>query len=135
MNQHKQKHILVADDEKNTLDTLGFVLESANYEVDLAKNGIEALVKIVSVKDSFHPVDLLVTDLNMPVLSGTELIDFLEKFYIDIPILIISSYDNSDLKEQRWKDKIIEFLTKPFGDQEFLAKIHNLLCKNIQIAH
>ncbi len=130
MNQPKQKHILVADDEKNTLDTLGFILESADYEVDLVKNGGEALVKILSAKEIKHPVDLLVTDLRMPVMSGSELIDAMWRLNIEVPVLVITSYDSSDLKEQGWQGGDIEYLTKPFGDQEFLAKIKNLLKKN-----
>jgi len=100
MKHPKQKHILVADDEANTLDTLGFILESANYKVGLVTNGREALKKILSAKDTNHPVELLVTDLRMPVMSGSELIEALRRFNIDVPVLIISSYDSCDLKEK-----------------------------------
>jgi CheY-like chemotaxis protein len=130
MNQPKQKHILVADDEINTLDTLGFILESANYEVDLVENGKEALIKILSAKDTGHPVDLLITDIRMPVLSGFELINKLRQFTICIPILIITSYDSKDLKEQVQQSGITEYLTKPFGDQELLSTIDNIFQKN-----
>lgn len=130
MNQPKQKHILVADDEINTLDTLGFILESANYEVDLVENGKEALIKILSAKDTGHPVDILITDIRMPVLSGFELINKLRQFTICIPILIITSYDSKDLKEQVQQSGITEYLTKPFGDQELLSTIDNIFQKN-----
>ncbi len=130
MNQPKQKHILVADDEINTLDTLGFILESANYEVDLVENGKEALIKILSAKDTGRPVDLLITDIRMPVLSGFELINKLRQFTICIPILIITSYDSKDLKEQVRQSGITEYLTKPFGDQELLSTIDNIFQKN-----
>ncbi len=130
MNQPKQKHILIADDEQNTLDTLGFILESADYEVDLVENGREALVKILSAKEIKHSFDLLVTDLRMPVMSGLELIDSLRKLNIEVPVLVITSYDSSDLMEQGQRGENIEYLTKPFGDQEFLARIKNLLKNN-----
>ena len=130
MNQLKQKHILVADDEKQTLDTLGFILETANYEVDLVENGREALIKILSSKDTNHPVDLLITDNRMPVLSGLELINQLRQFNICIPILIITSYDSDDLKGhvRQWEN--IEYLTKPFGDDKFLGTIDNIFKKS-----
>jgi len=135
MKQPKQKHILVADDEKNTLDTLGFILETANFKVDLVKNGREALKKVLSAKDTNSPVDLLVTDLRMPVMSGSELIDALRRFNIDVPVLIITSYDSYDLKEKARQGGNSDFLTKPFGDQEFLAKIKNLFKKSDRVTH
>jgi len=126
MNQPKQKHILVADDEKNTLDTLGFILESANYKVDLAENGKKALTKILSAKDTSHPVDLLITDLLMPVMSGAQLISSLRQFNIDLPTLIITSYDSNEIKKQVQQSENTEYLAKPFGDQELLSSIQKL---------
>jgi len=127
MNQSKQIFILVADDEKNTLDTLGFILESAHYKVDLVENGKEALIKILSAKDTHNPVDLLITDIRMPVFSGYKLINELQKFNIYIPILIITSYD---LKDHVKRLENIEYITKPFGYYKFLNAIDNIIQKN-----
>jgi len=52
MSQQKQKSILIADDEKNTLDTLEFILESNNYKVFAVENGQEALLKILTKKET-----------------------------------------------------------------------------------
>jgi len=130
MNPTKQKYIIVADDEKNTLETLGFILESAKYKVDLVKNGREALVKILAAKNSRFPVELVVTDVRMPVMSGSEFINELRKYNIKIPVLIITSYDDFDLKERMLQGESIEYLIKPFGDHEFLEKIGKLLKNN-----
>jgi len=71
----------------------------------------------------------------MPVMSGSELIEALRRFNIDVPVLIISSYDSCDLKEKARQGGNIDYLTKPFGDQEFLTRIKNLLKKNDRITH
>lgn len=133
MNQ--QKHILVAEDEKNTLDTLGFLLESANYNVDLVENGREALITILTQRETDQPVDLLVTDWRMPVMNGEELLSILHQLSIKIPVLIITSYDISDMKNWDTQSGNTEYLNKPFSDQDFLTRINNLFEKKVQLSH
>ena len=75
----ERKHILVADDERNILHGLEFILEAANYKVTTAADGQEAFEQILAAKESYSPIDLLITDIRMPGLTGLQLIDELNR--------------------------------------------------------
>ena len=126
MAQQKQKCILVADDEKNTLETLEFILEANNFNVIGVENGQEALLKILAKKETINPVDLLITDVNMPLLTGIDLINFLHQFKIDIPVLIISNYNHSNIKKQIYEVDRVKCLEKPFEGQELLDAVYEI---------
>ena len=59
-------HVLIADDETHTRISLTFILESIGYIVTGAADGGEALDKILALRESSNPVDLLVLDIEMP---------------------------------------------------------------------
>ena len=63
-------HVLIADDETHTRISLTFILESIGYLVTGAPDGREALDKILALRESSHPVDLLVLDIEMPGFTG-----------------------------------------------------------------
>ena len=92
-----RKHILVADDEQNALLTMQFILEVADYSVTTAKDGKEALSKILEARKGSKPVDLLITDIQMPGLTGLELMDELNRLRIDVPVLAVTGYGASEL--------------------------------------
>lgn len=77
--------ILVVDDEPSIRESLGLLLSSAGYDVALAENGVSA----VSHLNMAIP-DLIVTDLNMPQMSGMELISHVRSRYPSIAIVAMS---------------------------------------------
>ena len=125
-----KKHILLVDDEQNTLLTIQFVLEVANYKVTTANNGKEALDKILEAKKSDDKIDLLVLDISMPCLTGLELIDELNSLDINIPILVITGYRNKELFIELMRKGCGEYLDKPFDDEELIKRIAMLLERN-----
>lgn len=126
------RHILVADDEQNTLLTMQFILEVANYKVTTAENGQEALGKILKAKDNGSPVDLLITDIQMPCLTGLELIDELNRLGIDIPILVITGYGSEELVMELTRKGCNQYLGKPIDDEELAKCVSILLEKGEQ---
>ena len=123
------RHILVADDEQNTLLTMRFILEVANHKVTTAENGQEALGKILKAKNNGRPVDLLITDIQMPCLTGLELIDELNRLGIDIPILVITGYGNEELVMELTRKGCNQYLDKPIDDEELVERVAMLLEK------
>ena len=123
----KQKHILVVDDEQNTLRSMEFILEAANYQVSVAKNGYEALKALSNELKTRSPINLVITDIQMPILTGLKLIEKLDEFNYDIPVVIITGYGNKQLYTELIQQGYKEFLDKPIDEEELLARIRKLI--------
>jgi len=113
--------ILVVDDETQILKLLGVTLTSHGFKVNEAATGQEALMQVSSYKP-----DVIILDLGLPDMDGLEVIQSLRK-WTKTPIIILSA------REQE-HDKIIaldagadDYLTKPFGMGELLARIRAAL--------
>ena len=92
------KYILVVDDEADILETVVDTLEiefGPDFKVECATNGAEALVKF----DTVRVYDLIVTDLNMPVMGGIELTENIRKKYDQLPVIVFTGH--GDLEEQQ----------------------------------
>ncbi|MBC8228246.1 response regulator [bacterium] len=124
-----KKHILVVDDEQNMLLAIQFILEVANYKVTTAQNGQEALNRVLEAKNSDNEIELLILDIQMPCLTGMELIDELNRLDINIPILVITGYGNNKLSIELMRKGCSEYLDKPFDDEELIRRIAMLLEK------
>ena len=101
-------NILVVDDEKNIREGLGKALEFDGYRITLAKNGLEA-VNAVNKGD----IDLVITDLKMPELSGQELLRKVSSAYPTIPVIILTGHGTIENAVQAMRDGAYDFLTKP----------------------
>ena len=122
-----RKHILVADDEQNTLMAMQFILEVADYRVTTAMDGQEALDKVLKAREDGDPVDLLITDVQMPGLTGLELMDELNRMETGIPVLAVTGYGTSDLVAKLMDRGCDRFLDKPIDDEELVECVAALL--------
>ena len=122
-----QKHILVIDDEQNLLRTIEFILEAANYKVTTAANGQDALAHIFSDNNGHSTIDLVVTDIRMPGLSGLQLLDQLNQSHVNIPVLVITAHGNKELIIELMRKGCADYLDKPFDDEEFVSRVGLLL--------
>ena len=115
-------HILVVDDDKNTLKYISAVLKAENYTVLTATNGEEAL----KVIDNSY-VDLVVLDIMMPKMNGYEFTEVLRASDNAIPILMVSA---KQLPADRHKGFLVgtdDYITKPIDETEMLLRIKALL--------
>ena len=112
-------HILIVDDSilmrtalKRTIDMVG--IETAS--ILEAGNGIEALEVLEN-----KPVDLILTDLNMPEMNGVELVHCLKEKseYASIPVIVITTESNAIRIEDLQSEGIKDYLHKPFTPEEF----------------
>jgi len=122
-----KKHILVVDDEQNMLLAIRFILEVANYKVTTAENGQEALDKILKAKNNCSEIELLILDIQIPCLTGLELIDELNRLKIDIPILVITGYGNQELFRELIRKGCNYYLDKPFDDEQLIQRVAMIL--------
>ena len=121
-NQRKTYNILIVDDSYTTLTLEKNILKSAGYKVITANNGLEAMDKL-----TYEPVDLIITDLEMPQMDGIELIKKVREKDANIPIIVLTSHDEKlpHLYAQNFSNDII--LKKEFTRNLFLQKIEENL--------
>jgi two-component system KDP operon response regulator KdpE len=109
--------ILVVDDEPQIVRALRINLRARHYEVDTAPDGASAL----QVAARQHP-DLVVLDLGLPDMDGTEVIRGLRGWTV-IPIIVLSGRAGSQDKVDALDAGADDYVTKPFGVDELLARI------------
>jgi DNA-binding NtrC family response regulator len=100
--------VLVADDEKNIREGLREALILDGYDVLLAADGKEALDTV-----NRGDVDLLITDLKMPRLSGEELLKSVASQFPTVPVIILTGHGTIESAVQAMHDGAYDFLTKP----------------------
>ncbi|MCO1595378.1 response regulator [Micromonospora sp. RHAY321] len=109
--------ILVVDDEPQILRALRINLRARRYDVDVAGTGAAALKAAAS-----HPPDLVVLDLGLPDIDGVEVIRGL-RGWTDVPIIVLSGRAGSEDKVAALDAGADDYVTKPFGVEELLARI------------
>jgi two-component system, OmpR family, KDP operon response regulator KdpE len=115
------KRVLVVDDEAQIRTALARALEARGYDVSTAADGEEALDEAATKLP-----DLIVLDLNMPVLGGLEVARRV-RTWSSVPILILSVRDEEPDKIAALDIGADDYLTKPFGIGELLARVRALL--------
>lgn len=113
--------VLVVDDEEQILRAVRRALTARGYEVVTAADGENALVEV----EASMP-DLVVLDLNLPRIDGMEVCRRLRS-WTQIPILILSVREDEVGKVQALDLGADDYLTKPFGVEELLARVRALL--------
>lgn len=109
--------IMLVDDEKAFRETSRRLFKGRGFDMVAAENGQAAL-------DSLHrgPVDLIVLDLKMPVMSGEEFLKRAHPLYPDIPIIVLTGHGTLDVAVECMKQGAYDFLTKPIDfDRLFLT--------------
>ena len=100
--------ILIADDDKAFGSVLKQALEDEGYTVDLAKNGVEAVLSFISKSQ-----DCVLLDMDMPRLRGVDALKIIKKLNSTVPIITFSGTVNEEI-EETLESGAIKSLTKPF---------------------
>lgn len=114
--------ILVVDDSPTIVKFVSFSLRNSGFDVVTASDGMDAIEKISQLA---APVDLVITDLNMPNLDGYSLIGTLRKneAYRETPIIILSSEEGNDDRERGLAVGANSYLVKPFKSSKLLDEV------------
>jgi two-component system KDP operon response regulator KdpE len=113
--------VLVVDDEHSIRRAVGRALTARDYQVQLAIDGEEALTAAAA----FQP-DLVVLDLNLPALDGLEVCRQL-RGWSQVPILVLSVREDEPDKVAALDMGADDYLTKPFGIDELMARVRALM--------
>jgi two-component system KDP operon response regulator KdpE len=118
--------VLIVDDEKAIQRFLKNALSSAEFSVHLAANGKEGLMAAVAIRP-----DLIILDLGLPDMDGVEVLRRLRE-WTKVPVIILSVRDREDDKVAALDSGADDYVTKPFGIGELLARMRVALRKSIQ---
>ena len=119
-----KKTILVVDDFENTRWVIEFTLQKSGFNVLKAEHGKEALKFFDGRK-----IDLVITDYNMPVMDGVELVKEIRKMpdYEFIPILMLTTETDEKKKKLAKDAQVTGWVQKPFKMEKFLVVIKKSL--------
>ncbi len=113
--------ILVVEDEASFRDALEFMLRKEGYQVEVASDGVEALEQF-----DRHGPDLVLLDLMLPKLSGTEVCRTLRQ-RSKVPIIMLTAKDGEIDKVVGLELGADDYVTKPFSSHELIARIRAVL--------
>ncbi len=121
MHANQNTTVLVVDDAKSLREFVRRNLDVRGYRVVTATNGADALAKFRT-----HDVDLVILDLIMPQIGGLEVIKQLRQVS-NVPIIVLSALGEESTKIQALNYGADDYLTKPFGVGELLARVQAVL--------
>lgn len=109
--------ILAVDDEENIRNLITYTFEEHNLEVMTAENGKAAITILEN-----NPIDVIITDLLMPTMTGLALIREMKKRKSAIPIIIITAYGNTEMVKEIIAEGVFRLIEKPL-DFDILVPI------------
>jgi two-component system, OmpR family, KDP operon response regulator KdpE len=124
LSANSHSRVLVVDDEPPILRALGTNLRARDYTVDLAATGEEALALA-----AHHRPDAVILDLGLPGISGIEVVEGL-RGWSAVPIIILSARGAEHDKVAALDAGADDYVTKPFGMDELLARLRAALRRN-----
>ncbi|MDZ7578894.1 MAG: response regulator transcription factor [Candidatus Nanopelagicales bacterium] len=113
--------LLVVEDEESFRDALSFMLRKEGFEVELASDGTDALARFQR-----HGADLILLDLMLPGLSGTEVCKAVRQ-KSSVPIIMVSAKDTEVDKVVGLELGADDYVTKPYSSRELVARIRAVL--------
>ena len=118
------KKVLVVDDEIHIVHVVAIKFRNNGYEVLTASDGAQAYELACSEKP-----DIIVTDYQMPVMTGLELIEKVRETEVikDIPVILLTARSFAIEEEQKQQLQISECLSKPFSPKELLRSVEDIL--------
>ena len=115
------KKILTIDDSGTILQIIKLTLKGHGFEVMTAANGEEGLNVL-----SNQEIDLVVTDINMPVMDGITFIKEAKAVKPEIPIIVLSTESGDDRKKVAMANGAVGWIVKPFKPEPFLEMIKDI---------
>ncbi|MBB1076341.1 EAL domain-containing protein [Rhodoferax sp. 4810] len=119
---HKTPQLLLVDDEPRLLDSLCELLKNRGFALTTAKNGTEAIERLIS-----QPFDLVILDLRMPDINGHEVMDYMNVHQMDANVIITSGDSGIEAAIGSLRRGAYDYLRKPYPREELLKAVQNAL--------
>lgn len=119
-------HILIVDDESTIRHLLRTFYDRSGYTASSVASGEEALAKLAQGN-----TDLVITDIQLPGMSGTELVATMKENFPDVPVMAITGYSDIDIAINVLKNGACDFIIKPFNLDSLQESTHIALEKTL----
>ena len=113
-------NVLIVDDEPMQIDSLQQLLTLSGYQVDTASNGMEAIEMLKK-----YTFEVMLLDLNMPGLSGFDVLDFVSEMSIEVKTVVVSGESGFEITKSALKKGAYDYIKKPYVADELLSTIKN----------
>ena len=125
-----KKKILVADDEIHIVHVVAMKLRNNGFDVVTAENGAESLKLAFSEKP-----DMIITDFQMPAMTGLEMIEELRKHddMLGVPVIMLTARGFAVDEDQKQRFNISKCISKPFSPKELLNQVEEVLFQNTAV--
>jgi two-component system NtrC family response regulator len=114
--------VLIVDDEKNYLVVLEALLAPEGYEIMTVDNA-QAALGLIEEAD----LDLLITDMKMPGMSGMKLLEASKKIKPELPVIMMTAYGTIEMAVEAMKKQAYDYITKPFRNEELKLTVQKAL--------
>lgn len=121
MENSENYKILIVDDEKEYQNVVSLILREAGYSTQACSNGREAFEHVLS-----NDIDLIITDLRMPVMSGDELILKVREAGIDVDIMVVTAYGSIENAVNAIQKGADDYFVKSSSPDELLIKVKRM---------
>ena len=108
----------MVDDEESIRDLVQRILQAEGYDVDTALNGEEALSKVEQ-----SDIGVMMLDINMPKMSGIEVLQKITEVWPDICVMMLTAVDDLDTAVEVMKLGVYDYITKPFNKGDVIRKV------------
>lgn len=115
-------HILIVDDEKNYLLILSTMLKDIGYEITTLKDPELVLPHLAQSQ-----IDVVITDMKMPKMTGAELLQEIKKSWPTIPVLVMTAFGSIESAVDAMRLGAFDYITKPFANDELFLSIQNAM--------
>jgi len=123
--------ILIADDDAHIVRVMTIWLQRHGHRVTAARNGREALHWLETPSDQeggSETIDLIITDVNMPLLDGVQFTSAVrERFGDEMPIIMLTARCDQDRLSEQLAGRAVQIFPKPFLPSQLVAEIDRLL--------
>lgn len=122
--------VLLVDDSRDMLELLRRYMNGMGLTPFTCNNVVDAIEVLEQ-----GPVDLVITDLNMPDVSGTQLVRYIAQHFPTVPVLVITGFPDVQVAVEVMKQGAVEFLVKPVTEAELCTAVEKVLGKNTEEMH
>lgn len=120
--------ILVIDDEEQIRKVVGTVLRKGGFDVVEAEDGAKA-IELLNSGDNPMMIDVIICDIRMPHINGTEAIKYFRAQYPSVPIIVLTAYPDFQLATSMLKEGVMDYLVKPVDREKMLMAVKNAMEK------
>lgn len=120
--------VLVVDDEEQIRKVVSIGLKKAGFDVEEAEDGGKA-IEVLNTGENPMMVDVIICDIRMPKINGTEAIAYFRTQYPSVPVIVLTGYPDVQLATSLLKSGVVEYLTKPVDRDKLVAAVKTAMEK------